>query len=316
MILPAWTWYACYDAIVLCGALPVFAEIDASLDIDPADIESKITPRTRVVMCVHLQGCPGDMDRVLAIARRHKLRVLEDCAQCVGGRYRGRYVGTIGDVGIYSFQLGKTITAGEGGAVVTSDPVLFERAMRFHNFGVISPPYTEALKGGAVPAFAGCNFRMNEFTGAIMWAQLQKLETICSRLRANAAKVRAGIADLPGLKLRTSTDPEGDLGSTVFLDMGTRQRRDRFLSALTAEGVAGSAPGGSVDLPAHPRVEQKATAHPAWPSFTSPQGRALRYGADCCPRTTEILGRTGGVVLDPNYSEADLADIVRALRKV
>lgn len=107
VILPAWTWYACYDAIVLSGALPVFAEIDESFDIDPEDIERKITPQTKVIMVVHLQGCPCDMDPILEIARRHNLRVLEDCAQCAGGRYKGRYVGTIGDIGINSFNSAK-----------------------------------------------------------------------------------------------------------------------------------------------------------------------------------------------------------------
>ena len=145
VILPAWTWYACYDAIVLAGALPVFAEIDESFDIDPKDIEAKITPRTKVIMAVHLQGCPCDMDPILEIARTHKLRVLEDCAQCVGGRYKGKYVGAIGDIGIYSFQQSKTITSGEGGAVVTSDPKLFERSLPVPRRGHVAL----ALHGGS-----------------------------------------------------------------------------------------------------------------------------------------------------------------------
>ena len=220
VILPAWTWYADYDAIVLAGALPVFAEIDESFDIDPADIESKITPRTKAIIAVHLQGCPADMDPIMAIAKKHKLRVLEDCAQCMGGRYKGKYVGTIGDIGINSFQLSKTITSGEGGAVISNDSKLFERAVRFHDVGSLRSPYKEAMKGGLLAAFAACNFRMNEFTGAVLKGQLQKLETICSRLRGNSRKVREGIADLPGLQLRKSPDIEGDVGVGVFLDWG------------------------------------------------------------------------------------------------
>ena len=117
VILPAWTWYADYDAVVLCGGLPVFAEIDESLSMDPADIEHRITPRTKAIVPSHLQGTPADMDPILEIARKHNIRVLEDCAQCCGGRYKGKFVGTIGDMGINSFQLSKTITSGEGGAV-------------------------------------------------------------------------------------------------------------------------------------------------------------------------------------------------------
>ncbi|MGQ9574636.1 MAG: DegT/DnrJ/EryC1/StrS family aminotransferase [Thermoguttaceae bacterium] len=316
VILPAWTWYADYDAVVLSGALPVFAEIDESLAIDPGDIEHRITPRTKAIVPSHLQGGVADMDAILQIARQHNLRVVEDCAQCLGGRYKGKYVGAIGDLAINSFQLSKTITSGEGGAVVTNDSKLFERAVRFHDVGVLRSPYTESLRGGLLAAFASCNFRMNEFTGAVLKGQLQKLETICQRLRSHARKVREGIADLPGLKLRKMPDEEGDLGVTVFLDLGTRQRRDQFLRALRAEGIGASGPAGSVILPIDPRIEKKRTIHPDWPSFNTPQGKAIRYGAESCPRTIDIIGRFGGVIMDPSFTEEDLRDIVRAIRKV
>jgi len=316
VILPAWTWYADYDAIVLAGALPVFVEIDGSLNIDPGEIEAKITPRTKAIIAVHLQGSPADMDPILDIARRHNLRVLEDCAQCLGGRYKGKYVGSIGDIGINSFQLSKSITSGEGGAVTTSDAELFERAVRFHDVGTIRPPYKQALGGGLLAAFASCNFRMSEFTGAVLKGQLKKLETICGGLRRNARKVREGIADLPDLKLRKTPDEKGDLGVTVFLDHGTRRRRDQFLRALRAEGIAATGPGGSVILPTVDRIEQKLTVHPDWPSFSSPEGKAIRYGAECCPRTIDIHGRTGGVIMDPNFTDEELDDVIRAIRKV
>lgn len=316
VILPAWTWYADYDAVVLAGALPVFAEIDETFDLDPSDLEARITPRTKAVIVCHLQGTPADLDPILEIARRHQLHVLEDCAQCLGGKYKGRYVGSIGDIGINSFQLSKTITAGEGGAVVTNDPLLFERALRFHDVGSLRSPYQEALGGGLLAAFASCNFRMNEFTGAVLKAQLGKLETICRLLRQNAKTVRDGIADLPGLKLRKTGDLEGDIGVGVFIDLGTRQRRDRFLRALRAEGIAANGPAGSAILPTDPRIENKVTIHPAWPSFSSPEGKAVQYGAACCPKTIDIIGRFGGVVMDPHFTQRDLEDIIRAIRKV
>jgi 8-amino-3,8-dideoxy-alpha-D-manno-octulosonate transaminase len=315
VILPAWTWYADYDAIVLSGALPVFAEIDESLAIDPEDIEHRITPRTKAIVPSSLQGGVADMDPIMEIARKHNLRVLEDFSQCVGGRYQGKYLGSIGHVGISSFQLSKTITSGEGGAVVTNDPVVFERAIRFHDVGTIRSPYSRSLKGG-LAAFAACNFRMNEFTGAVLKGQVQKLDTICSRLRANARKVRQGIADLPGLKLRKMPDEEGDLGATVFLVHNTPRNRDHFLRALRAEGIAATGPSGSVILPIEKRIENKETVHPDWPSFNSPEGKAIRYGKECCPRTIDVIARTGGLIMDPNFSEQDVDDIVRAIRKV
>lgn len=316
VILPAWTWYADYDAIVLAGGLPVFVEVDESFNIDPAEIEAKITPRTKAIIAVHLQGCPADLDPILALARKHDLKVLEDCAQCLGGKYKGQYVGSIGDMGINSFQLSKSITSGEGGAVTTNDTELFERAVRFHDVGAVRSPYKEAFQGGLLAAFASCNFRMSEFTGAVLKGQLTKLETICSGLRNNARKVREGIADLPGLKLRKTPDVDGDLGVTVFLDRGTRKGRDDFLRALRAEGIGSRGPGGSAVLPIDPRIENKVTVHPAWPSFNSPEGKAIRYGHACCTRTIDILDRHGGVIMDPSFTDDDLADIIEAIRKV
>ena len=316
VILPAWTWYADYDAIVLAGALPVFAEIDESFNIDPTDIEHRITPRTKAIIAVHLQGCPADMDPIMEIARKHNLRVLEDCAQCAGGQYGGQFLGTIGDIGINSFQLSKTITSGEGGAVVTNDPQLFERALRFHDVGSLRSPYTEQLGGGMLDAFAACNFRMNEFTGAVLRGQVQKLGMICDKLRANFRRVREGIIDLPGIRLRKSPDLDGDLGVGVFLEWSTAEQCKRFLRAMRAEGIAASGPAGSAILPADPRIEQKLTVHPAWPTFQSPEGQAIQYGAASCPRTIDILERFGGVIIDPNFSDQDLQDITAAIRKV
>lgn len=316
VILPAWTWYADYDAIVLAGALPVFAEIDDSFNIDVNDIEHRITPRTKAIIAVHLQGTTSDMDPILELAKKHKLLVLEDCAQCLGGKYKGKFVGSIGDIGINSFQLSKSITSGEGGAVVSSDPEIFERAVRFHDVGVMRSPYKEDLKGGLLAAFASCNFRMNEFTGAVLKGQLQKLDTICSGLRRNYRKVREGIADLPGIKLRKTPDVDGDLGVGVFIDMEDRERRDQFLRAMRAEGISARGPGGSVILPTDGRIENKVTVHAEWPSFNSPEGKAIKYGAECCPRTIDIINRYGGVIMDPSFTDDDCKDIIAAIRKV
>ncbi len=316
VILPAWTWYADYDAVILSGALPVFVEIDESFAMDPKEIEAKITPRTKVIVPSHLQGGVADMDSILAIARKHKIYVMEDCAQCCGGKYKGKFVGTNGDIGINSFQQSKTITSGEGGAVVSNDPKIFERAVRFHDVGAIRSPYKESFGGGALASFTGCNFRMNEFTGAVLKGQLQKLDTICGALRTQSRKVREGIADLPDLKLRKTHDEDGDLGITVYLDMGTQKRRDQFLRALRAEGVAARGPGGSVVLPANDRIVRKATVSPNWPSFNTPQGKAIKYGKETCQRTLDILGRHGGVVMDPTFTDDDCKDIIAAIRKV
>jgi len=314
VILPAWGWYACYNAILMTGALPVFAECDESLNIDPSDMEKKITPRTKAVMVLHLYGCPADMDRILAVAGKHKIRVLEDAAQSVGGQYKGKRLAAIGDIGIFSFQISKTITAGEGGAVLTSDPALFERAARFHDLGMLRPGHRAALGTAALTEFAGLNYRMNEMTGAVMRAQLRKLDTVLDRFRRNARSVREQIGSLPGVKLRPLPDPEGEIGLSVYHLFPTKELRDRFVGAMRAAKVAASPPGGSLHLPGAPYIENKAAPHPAWPSFNTPHGKAIRYGAQCCPRTAEIFSRCAGVPIGVRDTTADLNAVVVAIK--
>ncbi len=310
VILPAWTWYSCYNTIIQAGALPVFAEIDESFNLDPAGIEALITPQTKVIMVVHLQGNPADLDPILQIARRHGLKVLEDASQSVGATYKGRPLGSMGDIGIYSLQQSKTITAGEGGAVVTGDAYLYERACRFHDI-TVRRDFPTKLR-----FLPGLNYRMNEFTGGVLLAQLRKLDTIIGDVRRNARRVYDGISDLPGTHLRRLPDPEGELGTGIFLGFRTKEARDRYAQAMKAEGVPVMAPAGSVILPAVPEIEQKVTVTPRWPSFASARGQAIRYGRECCPRTIDILSRFAGVMMNPKYTERDTSDAVAAIRKV
>jgi 8-amino-3,8-dideoxy-alpha-D-manno-octulosonate transaminase len=315
VILPAWTWHSTCTAVVRAGALPVFAEIDESFNIDPADIENKITPQTKAIIAVHLQGNPADMDPILAIARKHRLRVVEDCAQAVGAGYKGRRLGSLGDIGIYSHQESKTITSGEGGSVVTSDPEIFERACRFHDAGSLSRPHQQMLGQGKLTPLVGTNFRMSEFTGGVMLAQLRKLDNIIAAARANAAQVYEGLRNVPGIRYRLRPDPAGDLGSPVFVRFDSKAQRDRYIEIMRAENVPAGPPQGSVILPVQSYIENKWTAHPAWPAWNSPRGKAIRYGAACCPRTIDILNRFAGVPVGPKYTRRDIEDIVAAVRK-
>ena len=316
VILPAWTWHSCFNAIVLAGALPVFTEIDESFNIDPADIESKITPQTKAIMVVHLQGNPCDMDRIIPIARKYNCRLIEDCAQSVGASYKGRPLGSMADISIYSLQINKTITSGEGGAVVTNDPVLFERASRFHDLGSLRAPHEKIVGGRRVDSFPGTNLRMSEFTGAVLLAQVRKLDSVVTAIRKNASRIYEGLREFPGLNLRRLPDPAGELGSAIYLGFRTKDVRDRFMAAMKAENVPAVPPTGSVLLPTQPHIEKKQTLHPAWPSFNSERGRSIQYGAACCPRTIDILSRFAGVLLDPKFTSRETDDILAAIQKV
>lgn len=316
VILPAWTWHSCFHAVVLSGALPVCAEIDESFNLDPDDVERHITPQTKVLMCVHLQGNPADMDRLLAIARKHRLKVLEDVSQAVGASYKGKPLGSMGDIAAASLQVNKTISAGEGGMVYTNDAALFERAVRFHDVGTIRAPHQDWLGQATQESVPGANFRMNEFTGGVLVAQVRKLDRVAADIRAVAKRVYEGIADLPGLRLRKRPDPAGELGVGVYLGFASKQKRDEFLAAMKSENVPGSPPSGSAVLPIQKYAEQKQTVHPAWPTFNSPRGKAIQYGAASCPKTLDVLNRFGGVALDPRFTLSETRDIVAAIRKV
>ena len=281
-----------------------------AFNIDPKAIEALITPQTKVIMAVHLQGNPADMDPILAIARKHGLKVLEDGSQSVGASYKGKPLGSMGDIGIYSLQQSKTITAGEGGALVTSDAYLYERACRFHDV-TVRKDFPSKL--GFIP---GLNYRMNEFTGGVLLAQLRKLDTIIGDVRRNARRVYGGIRDLPGVHPRHLPDPQGELGTGIFLGFRTKEERQRYAEAMKAEGVPVAGPGGSVILPIVPEIEQKVTVTARWPSFNSDRGKAIRYGRECCPRTIDILSRFAGVMMNPKYTERDTEDAIAAVRKV
>jgi dTDP-4-amino-4,6-dideoxygalactose transaminase len=221
VIVPAYTFVATYSSLIFCGAVPVLAEIDESLNLDPSDLERRITTRTRAILPVHMLGNPCDMEPILSVARRHGLVVVEDACQACGGSYRGRRLGALGKIGAFSLNIFKTITAGDGGAVVTDDPELYERAFAIHDQG--HRPARTGVEVGA-RSLLGLNFRMNELTGAVALAQLRKLDAIVATLREKKAKLKQGIGDVPGVRFRRLPDPAGDCSTlcTVLFDDASR----------------------------------------------------------------------------------------------
>jgi dTDP-4-amino-4,6-dideoxygalactose transaminase len=214
VIVPGFTFVASISAVVYARARPVLAEIDQTFNLDPVDVEARITPRTRAIIAVHMLGAPARLAELKAIADRHGIALIEDCAQAFGASYAGRGVGGTGVVGVYSFNEFKTITCGDGGLIVTDDAELYRRCFAMHDQG--HAPNRLGSKYADRP-FLGMNFRMTELSGAVLLAQLRKLDLIRSHLRANKAIVKSALADEPGVEFRSLTDPDGDLATHLVV---------------------------------------------------------------------------------------------------
>jgi 8-amino-3,8-dideoxy-alpha-D-manno-octulosonate transaminase len=323
VIVTGYTFFASCAAIVSAKAIPVIAEVDETLTIDPADIEKKINPSTKALMIVHMRGVPCDMDRIMAIAKKHKLIVIEDVAQALGGTYKGKLLGTFGDCGCYSFQYHKVITAGEGGAVVTNDDRLYDRCMSYHDTAACWRPDRFAAQRYEGELFCGVNFRMSELTGAVLLAQLDKLDGLLFQMRRNQRIIVEGIQNTRGIKVRPVNDPDGDIGICLIFYLDHKDKVQPFAEAVQAEGVnaSGVFNFGIPDwhVYAHwDHVIGKKTPTAEGCPWTCPyhKGKPVEYSKDMNPNTLEYLSRVVHLDIPSQMTEEDSAMVVKAINKV
>jgi 8-amino-3,8-dideoxy-alpha-D-manno-octulosonate transaminase len=319
VIVPTYTWIATINAVVVLGAVPVFVDIDDSLTMDPRAVEAAVTPATKAILPVHMRGAGADIGALVDLAKRRRLRLVEDAAQAVGGRYRGRRLGTFGDVGAFSLQYHKVITTGEGGMVVTDDAGLYDRAVRYHDQGSARMQELDETLPGANPLMIGLNFRMSEITGAIGLVQLGRMDGIVERMRAHKRAIFDGLTGVAGLTPRPLPDPEGDTGATLMFFLPSAEATRAFSTALNAEGVRNTVAwdsGQHVYYHFDQIIERRmfAERHCSWecPYY---RGRA-RLEKGMFPRSDDLLRRAIHIDLHPLMTERDEADIVRAIRKV
>jgi len=234
IIIPAYTFVASYSSVIFLGLVPVLAEIDESLSLDPDDIEKRITPRTKAIMPVHMLGNPCNMDKIMAVAKKHNLLVLEDCCQAAGASYEGKKVGTIGNIGAFSLNFFKTINTGDGGFVVTNDKSFYEKAFGMHDQGH-TPNRTGVEVGNR--SLLGLNFRLNELTAAVAIAQLKKLDKIVTVLREKRAMFKNLISEAKGFRFRILNDPEGDCGTLCTVIFDTAAKAASVSEALGSKTV-------------------------------------------------------------------------------
>lgn len=318
VIVPAYTWIASAAAVLAVGAVPVVAEVDESLTLDPEDAERKITKYTKAIMPVHMRGAPARMDDILAVARKHGLRVIEDTAQADGASYHGRRLGTLGDVGCFSLQFNKIITSGEGGMVITDQEEVWKRAVMYHD-----------VIGGLRNRFApeeilwGINFRMPELLAAVMLVQVRRLDGLLTAMRERKRMLKAGIeatAQRKGVTFRTLNDPEGDAAIALIFFTETPAKALAVADALRAENI-----GAGVLY--HPdRSDYHVYAH--WtPIMTqrvwTPNGgpwrwaqREIRYTLDMCPRSLDLLGRAVHLDVSPLLTNEDVEETVEGVNRV
>ena len=254
VIVPAYTWLATGTAVVVVGATPVVVDIEPdTYCIDPVEVEKAITPKTRAIIPVHLYGSMADMDKIMEIAQKHNLYVIEDCAHAHGSEWAGKHAGTIGNVGSFSFQQSKTIASGEGGACITNDPALGEAMGRIshigYQYGAVQGQATEPPPMGMISH----NYRITEFQAAILRSQLRTLREDTEFRARNAETLRKRLNAIPGIKVQAPgrrTNLQGYYQFSMTLDTALLKEgitREQFCAALRAEGV-GCGPGGWGDL--------------------------------------------------------------------
>ncbi len=303
VIVPGYTFIASMSSIIYARAIPILAEVDRTLNLDPSDVRQKITERTKAILAVHMLGNPARLDELKAIADERGVLLIEDCAQAFGASYKGRRVGTIGHAGTYSFNVYKTITAGDGGMVATDDETAYRRFFGFHDQG--HAPLRTGVEIGRRP-FVGLDFRMTEISAAILLGQLTKLEMLLGHLRANKRRFKAAISDIPGLEFREITDPDGECGTLLTVFLPSEEIARAMAKELGTRVVADS---GWHVYSNMEQILEKRTITPEGCPFTCPyyKGGEVKYSKGMLPQTDALLARAINIsigVSDPGLGSA------------
>ncbi|MBQ8731414.1 MAG: DegT/DnrJ/EryC1/StrS family aminotransferase [Oscillospiraceae bacterium] len=302
VIVPAYTYIATASAVLAVGAIPVLADVDQTLTLSPEAAERAITPRTRAILPVHMSGLPCNMDGIMEVAKRHNLFVVEDACQAVGGSFRGRRLGTIGDAGAMSFNYFKIISAGEGGALLTNNDEVFKRASIYHDSGAAFWPYTEDKD---VPFFVGTAARVSEITGAILRVQLTRLDGILADLR----RIRKQLHDsCPAYTPLPSNDYEGDCGVVAGFIFETEKEARAF-----AKKAGGWLP---IDSERHifcnwePVVNRRGAFCDEMNPYLMARNAQSNpdYRSETYAKSLDLLSRVVYISINPDWTEEEVAE--------
>ncbi len=234
IILPSFTFVASFEAIISVGAIPVFVDVDDTLTLSPDAVRSAITPKTKCVMPVHMCGSMADMDALEDICREHKLFLLEDACQSIGGTHRGRKLGTIGDAGTFSFDFVKTITCAEGGVIMTNREDVFVKSDGYSDHG---HDHLGVDRGADLHPFVGYNFRISELHAAVGLAQIQKLDQFLDIQKRNHTALKEILQQVPEISFRRLPDPAGDSCTFISWFLPTEATTRAVVASLKEQGI-------------------------------------------------------------------------------
>jgi len=298
--------------ILYQNAIPIFADIDETYNMDPEDVERKITDRTKAIVVVHLFGNPAKMDAFVEISKRYGIPLIEDCSQAHMTMYRGRLLGTIGDIGCFSLQQSKHMTTGDGGMTITADDAYYERMRYFVDKG-----FQRKGWGPRAYLFLAPNYRMNELTAAVGLAQIEKVRDVVKRRNELGTRLTEMIQDVEGIRPAPVTEG-GEHSYWAYPLWICSGDAEGFAKALTAEGVSCGA--GYIGKPIYLCTEAltaKRTYGTSHCPFDCPHtDREIEYVEGMCPETENALNHMVTFSFNENYTEEDISDIARGIRKV
>jgi len=325
VICPAIGFYATAAAVVAANGVPVFCDVDESLAIDPEKIEALITPRTVAIAPTHVAGSVCNMPAVMKIARKHRLKVVEDCAQSCGAKYDGRYVGTFGDIGCFSISAYKIVGGGEGGLVITNSRKLWERANQLAECGGLWRPDRFAPPRYAGELFCGTNYRMSELEAAVDVVQLKRMPATARRSNAVKMRILKQLKTFREITPQKLNDPAGELGYMLRFFPDSLELGEKIVTALRAEGIECGTRGRNAPPDWHlysymfPITLKGSTTGTGCP-YECPlylaRGGKAQYERGDCPVADDLFDRVVNVSLNQWYSAADCKNIANGINKV
>jgi len=321
VIIPGYTYIATAAAVVNAGAVPVIAEIDESLGLDPKDVRKKITPYTKAIIPVHMQGVPARMNELWQIAKEHSLVVVEDCCQAIGSKYNGKYTGLGSHAFAWSLNYYKVITAGEGGVFFTNDDSAFLRGVYQSDPG--TPMWDSELKGDLhVPPFSKGGYRGNEISAALTRVQFKKLHKILGHTRKLKKLLLESLNEPIHYSKQHVDDPNGDCGISFAMIVADSNLAEKFSNALLAEGLdIGTAynkgfPDRHIYSYWDSILNMRGTTTLNYPWGDPSYKGNVTYSKDICPQTLDILSRCLRLAIHMNMSEQNILEIAQAINKV